>query len=288
MTNPLRKFTFESLEAFIAEASKPANPTYGEGAAHRKGDKDWSGAASFEEAVKMAREGWPEGRKLMVDAMASAAPITAKVADFAMDVAGAYPIAALAAAGDPMCMVDLAPVSDRAKPIIRLAINRCASAAYSAKEFMHFGAAVASYVDALEGSGYRVEIDAAMVCMDGNSRPYYCGVIIKQAHEPMEIDRMAFCLTNPAFLRRLHFAVAQNREDDNNSMSFCGSPMNIEPKHVDHGVLVIPGINIFNPGSKVLKSPTAAAEALEPIIRDVLSQAGVAPPALAFGGQASA
>ena len=288
MTNPLRKFTFESLEAFIAEASKPANPEYGEGAAHRIGDKEWSGAASFEEATKMAREGWPEGRKLMVDAMASAAPITAKVADYAMDVAGAYPIAALAAAGDPMCMVDMAPVADRVRPIIRLAINRCASAAYSSKEFTNFGAAVASYVDALEGSGYRVEIDAAMVAMDGNGRPYYCGVIIKQAHEPMEIDRMAFCLTNPAFLRRLHFAVAQNRADDHGSMSYCGSPLNIDPSHVDHGVLVVPGINVFSPGSKALKSPTAAALAMEPIIRDVLSQAGVAPPALAFAGQAAA
>lgn len=284
----LRRFMFESLEAFIAEASKPVNPTYGEGAAHRVGDKEWSGAASFEEAVKMAREGWPEGRKLMVDAMASAAPVTAKVADYMMDVAGAYPIAALAAAGDPMCMVAPAPVSDRVRPVIRLAINRCASAAYSCKEFTNFGAAVASYVDALEGSGYRVEIDAAMVCMDGNNRPYYCGVIVKQAHEPLEIDRMAFCLTNPAFLRRLHFAVAQNREDDHGSMSYCGSPLNIEPSHVDHGVLVVPGINVFSPGSKPLKSPTAAALALEPIIRDVLSQAGVAPPALAFGGQAAA
>lgn len=288
MANPLRKFMFESLEAFIAEASKPANPVYGDGAAHRVGDKDWAGTASFEEATKLAREGWPDGRKLMVDAMASAAPITAKVADYMMDVAGAYPIAALAAAGDPMCMVSPAPVADRVRPVIRLALNRCASAAYSAKEFMNFGAAVASYVDALEGSGYRVEIDAAMVCMDGNNRPYYCGVIVKQAHEPMEVDRMAFCLTHPAFLRRLHFGVAQNRADDNSSMSFCGSPMNIEPKHVDHGVLVVPGINIFSPGSANLKSATAAAKALEPIIRDVLSQAGVAPPALAFGGQAAA
>jgi hypothetical protein len=53
-------------------------------------------------------------------------------------------------------------------------------------------------------------------------------------------------------------------------------------------VLVVPGINIFKPGAKELKTAEAAAKALQPIIQNVLSQAGVAPPALAFGGQAAA
>jgi hypothetical protein len=288
MSKPLRKFTFDSLEAFVAEAQKPTHPVYGDGAGRRPGEKEFFGTSSFDETLKMAREGWPEGRKLFVNAMASAAPVTARVADFTMDVAGAYPIAALAAAGDPAAMVDFNPDIDRVRPIIRLALNRCASAAYSAKELTNYGAAVASYVDAIEASGYRVEIDAAMVCLDGKSRPYYCGVIVKQAHEPMEIDRMAFCLASPSYLRRLHFQVAQNREDDENSMDWCGSPMNISPEHVEHGVLVVPGINVFKPGSKQLNTAEAAATALQPIIKNVLSAAGVNPPALAFGGQALA
>lgn len=284
----LRKFTFDSLEAFVAEACKPAHAIYDGGAAHRPGEADFFGTASFDETLKMAREGWADGRRMFIAAMAQAAPTAARVADFTMDVAGAYPIAALAAAGDPASMVDFNPDVDRVRPIIRLALNRCASSAYSAKELTNYGAAVASYVDAIEASGYRVEIDAAMICVDGNARHYYCGVIVKQAHEPMEIDRMAFCLANPSYLRRLHFAVAQNREDDDASMSYCGTPLNISPDHVEHGVLVVPGINIFKPGSKELKTAEAAAQALQPIIRDVLAAAGTTPPALAFGGQAAA
>jgi hypothetical protein len=284
----LRKFTFESLEAFIAEASKPANAGYSGGAAHREGDAKWAGTKNFAEAVQLARFGWADGRSNFVEAIASAAPTTAKVADYALDVAGAYPVAALAAAGDLFCMVNTAPVSDRVRPIIRLALNRCASAVYSAKEFTNYGAAVASYIDALETAGYRVEIDAAMVCLDANNDKYYAGVIVKQAHEPMEIDRMAFCLTHPAYLRRLHFGVCQNRPDDREqSMSYCGMPQNIEPDMVDDGVHILPGINIFSPGSENLKTAEAAAKALQPIIEQMFSETGINPPKLAFAGTQS-
>lgn len=284
----IRTIKMEGIEALLREATKPTLSFYGKGAAYSNG-RDFTGTSSFDEAVKLARCGWPEGRKLMVEAMASAATTTARVADYVMDVAGAYPVAALAAAGDPACMVCPAPVSDRVKPIIRLAVNRCASARYDEAELRSYGAAVASYVDALEGSGFRVEIDACVPLTASGVGPTNLSCIIKQAHEPLEVDRIAFCLTHPSYLRRIMFGVIQSRDyDTEGAYHGCGTPYNLQPTDVEHGVLIIPGINIFSPGSSQLMNAEAAAKALEPIIREMLSAHGIKPPELAYGGQASA
>ncbi len=247
--------------------------------------KDWTGSATFEDAVKLSREGWPEGRRNLMAAIAEAQAAPRISPAITMDVAGAYPIAALAAAGDPCSMVDLSPVEDRVRPIVRLVIQRGGSSAYSAQEFTNYGAAVLSYVEGLEGAGYRCEIVASFAADLTNLR-HMLSVTVKRAEEPIEMDRLAYVLTHTAFFRRIAFAVKESTpgvaEALGSSYGHSRSPeAGVE---TDPDQIIIPGVNIAKPGSNELKTARAALEKLGPVIEEQLKNKGMNPPPLAFGG----
>jgi hypothetical protein len=284
MSNHIVK-RYEALSDFVRDAQR--QPLNGLASSRGTDEPDWSGTKTFEDAVKLAVEGWPKGRENLMDAMAQAASMPSMTPSFTMDVAGAYPIAAIAAAGDPCSMVDLSPVEDRVRPIVRLVVCRNGSASYSAKDFLNYGAAVLSYIEGLEAAGFRVEIEMAFVGQysDGSCSKHYMGVIVKRAEDHLELDKLAFCLTHVAMFRRLGFAVKESTpgvwEQLGGSYGYGRNP---EPGiDTEPGQIIIPSIQVANPGSKELKTPQAALEKFGPMIEKQLSEAGLAPPPLVFG-----
>lgn len=276
-------YTFHSLGEFIAAADvpRPVNPA--SETAWNVAYDDWAGG-SRADAFDKARHGWPEGRANMVDAMAKARPSVSLPPAYTMDVAGAYPDPAAAAAGAPDCMISFDPVETRHKPVIRIAVNVWASGAYNPPEFTNYGAAVLSYIDAIEGSGFRVELTMLCHCKMSRTSDTYSGrVLIKRAEDPLDIDRATFCLTHPSMLRRLWFSHMQIAPGAAGNMPCCGYPLNPSPGDMEQGVLVVPGINTIKPGSASLKSPKAAAIHISGMMEKVLSEAGVELPSLAYG-----
>lgn len=282
----LVRHTYETLGEFLVAAQR--EPLIGNASSREEsgpfGEK-WSGTSTFAEAIDLAVNGWAEGCKRLMTAMAAAQSAPSLTPALVMDVAGAYPIAALAAAGDPCSMVDLQPVEDRVRPIVRLVVQRGGSAAYDPEEFMNYGAAVLSYIEGLEAASFRVEIEVAFAA---NIPPvdHYLSVIVKRAEEPLEIDRLAYVLTHPAFFRRIGFAVKESTPGiaehlHAQAYGFSRSP---RPEEVDPRQIILPGVNMVSPGSKVLKTPAAALKHLAPMIEAQLKNAGMAPPPLAFGG----
>jgi hypothetical protein len=276
-------YTFDRLSEFVSavDVPKPHNPASDTAWAN---DSDFCGATRAG-AFDMARMGWPEGRKNMVAAMAQARPSIALTPAFVMDVAGAYPIAALAAAGDPCSMVLPDPVETAPRPIVRLAVNVWASCAYTSAQFTAYGAAVLSYIDAIEASGARVELNMLCHCTVDSTRDSYTAMVpIKRAEEPVEIDRLTYCFTHVSMLRRLFFTHMQIAEGVAGKMPGCGYPRNPDEGDVEKGVIVVPGINTIHYNDKALKSPAACAAYLSNIMEKVLNQVGVELPELAFGG----
>ena len=278
-------YTFDCLSDFLAVADIPMPRNAANKSAWDPDDSDWHGAGRAA-AFDMARHGWPEGRANMVEAMAQARPSVALAPAFVMDVAGAYPIPALAAAGDPCSMVMPDPIETAAKPIVRLAVNVWASCAYKPAEFTAYGAAVLSYVDAIEAGGFRVELTMLCHCKvdRGPSASYTASVIVKRAEDHLDIDRLTFCITHVAMLRRVFFGHMQIAEGVAGLMTYCGHPRNPEEEDVEKGQIVVPGINTISPGSKHLGSPAACAEHISETMRSILSSANVNLPELAFGG----
>jgi hypothetical protein len=96
------RHVYDNLGSFIADAKRtPLNSNPSSRATSGEFNGEWSGTKTFEEAVDLAINGWPEGRKRLMTAMAAAQSAPAFTPSLAMDVAGAYPIAALAEAPDP-------------------------------------------------------------------------------------------------------------------------------------------------------------------------------------------
>lgn len=278
-------YTFSSLSEFIDMVDIPRPVGAADTCAWDYPDDSWSGAprpAAFE----MARLGWDKGRENMVEAMAQARPSIALPPAFTLDVGGAYPDPAAAAAGVPDCMVSFDPVEVRNKPIVRLGVNVWASASYKPEEFTAYGAAVLSYIDAIEAGGYRVELTMLCHCFTGREQrdTYTVAVPIKRAEEPIEIDRLTYCLTHVAMLRRLFFSHMQIAPGAAGKMPNCGYPRNPDAADVEPGLIVVPGINTIKPGSAPLKSPKACAEHITSMMQRVLTQVGVELPELAFGG----
>lgn len=278
-------YTFNSLSEFVTMCDVPRPSRAADTCAWDYEDGEWSGATR-PAAFEMARTGWDKGRDNMVEAMAEARPSIALPPAFTLDVGGAYPEPAAAAAGAPDCMINFDPVEARHKPIVRLGVNVWASCAYDPPEFTSYGAAVLSYIDAIEAGGYRVELTMLCHCWTDRdqSDTYTVFVPIKRAEEPMEIDRLTYCLTHVSMLRRLFFSHMQIAPGAAGKMPHCGYPRNPGPKDIEPGMIVVPGINTIKPGSAALKSPKACAVYLTEVMARVLTQVGVELPELAFGG----
>ena len=277
---------YGSLGEFLAAASRPAVANALSSKREGRVEEEFSGTRNFEQAMDLAVKGWPEGRANIMAALSTAQASMSFTPYLTMDVAGAYPIAALAAAGDPCSMVDLAPVEERVRPIVRLVVQRAGSAAYSVNEFTNYGAAVLSYVEGLEACGFRCEITVAFVSDLTSDGDQITTVVVKRAEETMEFDRMAFVMTHPAFFRRLQFSVMESTEGLANVLNSNGYGYSRNPKatEFDHDQLLVPGVNMVKPGAKELKTVKACLAHVGPMIEAQLKQAGIDPPAQAFGG----
>jgi hypothetical protein len=278
------RYVFDSVASFARQAEDTSHKATH--SSSKSEDDDWAGG-SFKQATDMIDTGWPEGREKMGASLAEVSTTPTMMASLAMDVAGAYPIAALAAAGDPCAMVDLQPIEDRVRPIVRLVVGRVASALYSAKEFMNYGVAVLSYVEGLEAAGFRVEIEANMACMMDNRIKVDCRVTLKKAEEPIEMDKLAYALAHPTFLRRICFRVWESIPEIDAILGWgYGSPRSLEPCEIEHNQIVLPGINVLE--SKHLKTAQEALKAVAPVIEKQMKNAGLAPPPIVFAGNAKA
>jgi hypothetical protein len=277
---------YGSLGEFLAAASRPAISNALSSKREGREEEEFSGSRNFEQAMDLAVKGWPEGRKNIMAALSTAQASMSFTPTLTMDVAGAYPIAALAAAGDPCSMVDLAPVEERVRPIVRLVVQRAGSAAYSVNEFTNYGAAVLSYVEGLEAAGFRCEITVAFVSDLQSDGDQITTVVVKRAEETMEFDRMAFVMTHPAFFRRLQFSVMESTEGLASVLNSHGYGYSRNPKasEFDQDQILVPGVNMVKPGSLHLKTVKACLAHVGPMIEAQLKQAGIDPPAQAFGG----
>lgn len=281
----LHQIKFETLDAFLTFAQGAATCPESE-CISRTADNSWAGG-TFADAVNMARVGWPEGRNKLASlrdsltARRTYATLPAEV----VDVAGAFPIPALAAAGDPACMVDLQPVEDRRRPIVRLMIQAAYSSIYKAAEVVNFGAALCTLIDGIEAANFRVEVVSSWLSRPGTGRrgvEYAQHVTLKRAEDAAEVDRLAYALTHPSYLRRLCFAVVERQPqlyDGYVNGGSYGAPFPPEAKGwIDDDQILISGLNAASPGS--WSSPERALQLLEPIVRKALTEHGVNLPKL--------
>jgi len=268
---PLTNFRFESLGALLQHV-KTAPQNWTDRSSQREGDSGWSGSKTFEDALDLAAHGWPEGRAKMGAAVAAANASTAFAScpALSLDVAGAYPLPHLAAAGDVFCMVTPAPISERSRPVLRLCVAGAVSAMVNATDIVNYGAALLTIVDALESADYRVELTivSAIRSMGGDQEASFT-VTVKQAQDVLDLDRLAFVLASPAMWRRLGFAVIETMPQ-----AFeAGYGVPRDPKagrDFDADSILLPSCQSFKKAGGVFSTPQRALDAVLPTLQELL------------------
>jgi hypothetical protein len=227
--------TFEGWHEFIALASGVPSHPHAAGAHHEHGVKShylnsqvkWGGGRwfgegqSFDDAKKLALQGWENGRKLLDQySTAIRQHVCSKIVRPVplWDVTGDFVDIGCFMSGVPECMVrteeEEAPAGFGR--IVRVSLNTGASSNVSPEAMMGRGAAVLALVDALELAGRRCEV-WLHTCHEGSAgekSQLEMKVPLKAAGDPVDLETLAFALAHPATNRRFRFANVENDPDE--------------------------------------------------------------------------
>jgi hypothetical protein len=238
----------------------------------RDGSYSFTDTSTWQEATALALEGWEEGRKRVADMREQlAAKLGAYLPEptIMFDTSGFEVDVASFVAGEPEHMMTYVDV-EGGKRQVHIVSNMVVSGSVGTEKMLIRGAMVAALVDALESVGHRVRLTVgAWVAVDGMHQGDTLGITttVKQEHEPLDMERLAFAGAHPSMFRRLVFAAMEAMPDDLRTKyrvpgrySYPGRPDHLD----DKGDIFI--------GDVVL--PSTTSEALEQTLT-MLRAAGV-------------
>lgn len=172
---------------------------------------EFYGTKNWDAALKLAVQGWPEGTNTVARMAASLADKVTSLVEkeqLFMDTTGmAYDIG-LVNMGVPEAWINVVPyyALGSGRRVVKIVFNAAASCGVEQEVMIRKGASVAVLIQALEQSGFRCEV----VLGDGTGgRNVDIEVysLIKEASQPLDIDRLVFSLAHPSTLRRVMFSV---------------------------------------------------------------------------------
>jgi hypothetical protein len=205
---------YDSFAEFLAHVG---SDVAGPATSRSTSNAGWSGTPTFEEAMRLAREGWPEGLEMIQRLTTRLEHITSDLVAKPIvqwDVAGDFADAGLYATGVPECMgffAEAEPTKGSGK-IVKIRLNSSVSGGVGTGTIMRRGAVACALIDALESAGRSCEVEIASSTHDGWK--VATTVPIKSAGEPLELDRMAYNLAHPSSFRRLMFSAWEHLPDE--------------------------------------------------------------------------
>lgn len=202
---------FETFSSLIERAIN-RKAACGERDSRSTFDFDFYKTGSFDDAIKLARDGWPEGSaKIAKLANVLTDKITSMIETQTIryDVTGNDFDVALMLSDAPEYWTTLETVEGSNNRVVKLLVNIGARATVSADQITQKGVAVATLVRALEIAEIRTEIEFISHATNGSRESVTVTCKIKDADQPLDIDRLAFALAHPSTLRRLIFSIRE-------------------------------------------------------------------------------
>jgi hypothetical protein len=207
----------------------------------------------WDEARDVAQNGWPEGRKRVLDLKDEITTgdlnTDGERIDHEYGAFGQRMEMGRYQAGDPECWVSRRTVHDKygtGDISVTMNVNVSASGSTSRETFSIRGAAAAAAAEVLEFMGVSVEINAVETSSTSDDDVAAYEVPIKRRTEPLNPDVLAFQLSNPDMLRRLMFA-ALEQDDDHiwNRMYNYGTPADLD-EHREGDAIYIESVSAFD------------------------------------------
>lgn len=232
-------YTFATWNSFVnaAVAGKSQNPKRVTSRDRENGhDAKWSGTDTWEEAVFLAKHGWPEGLKRIkksieiIDRFMGPKQTRYEQAN---DLVGPGIIDVdRFQQGRPDVWQVWEAYDTKVGPsteIVHVVYNISTSSGVDIETMFHRGAAVTAMIDIMEQNGIRVELTLVscgsnMAYTQRRGRDSYNSdenmdtfkITIKKAEEALDLDRIAFALCNAATFRRLVFSLMEQNVENLN------------------------------------------------------------------------
>lgn len=206
---------FKNLESFYDFASVKGLEDY----SSHDSNSAFRGTKDFPEAIKFAREGWPEGLKGLeyyedIAYRDYAIREAQNIWDVNLNVTGAYVDIGSYLEGVPECMCDF--VSKDINKFADVVINPSCSAWVKKETIFDRGREILKLVDVLEKNHIKTRVSCIDIfCMkDINYGDRYIEkVLIKDYNEILDQNRIVFPLCNVGYTRRFAFAGLESEED---------------------------------------------------------------------------
>ena len=169
--------------------------------------KSWHGVENYDEALHLLATGYQPTVDTLKEEL-KVAPQSGPRFAFTNEVQGFMPVIPLALNGLPRCMIDV-----RIKPmkvkVLDIYYDMTATAEKDPEDFIKAGKLLLGTVIALEKQGYRFNLYAIQDYYDchnyANRAVDILCVKVKSSDCPIDIKRMSFPLTHPAFFRVIGF-----------------------------------------------------------------------------------
>lgn len=232
---PTRHWRFTGLDEILSVASRPTS-AWTSARVSRALDPTL-GTATWDEALRLARYGWAEGCGYLVrETGAYAHQFASPAKGWQYDYAGAFPDVPRFLGGDLDCMIGDYPESLRFQQIVRMVVSPITHIDVTNVAIKNWGAALVSWIDELERAGQRVEVTwLSCSCpywvypaeqLQGQGGPTVAiSFCLKEADQPVDLDRLAFWIMHPAAQRRIQFAIKEQMDIEKWYYENLGQPI---------------------------------------------------------------
>lgn len=264
---------WESPESFAAYMRNTSPSTAWYSGPYTDND-EFYGGKTFQEAVDMAVNGWPEGSQIIDEVrnhILTLNPMLVK--PIAYSVAGAYPNVPRAIAGNPMNMrvPDLA--KSRRRPVFTLICNMGALGWVHPDSITNRAACVAAMIDQIEAKGFACEVVTTSIAEGLGDFKVGVSIVVKKSSQAVDIVRLAFSIGHASFFRRLVFAARGQEQFNKNRLGYgLGCTQTISTKGLaEKDVYVLPGINECE---QYFRTPELSAKEGLKFLSDSLAEQG--------------
>jgi hypothetical protein len=198
----------DEVFARIAEARKREKTPRFAGDETSKEYAKWCDSKNFADVEELTWKGWPKGAGRIRKMFGEVEPVIQELRDRVVrtnyDVAGEWLNIDRLLQGEAECWGGRTDGDQGSDKFVRLDCSLSCSAAMTSEAFFQRGAAAILCADALEAMGRRVEIWAASGELYDRKIWNY-RILLKAAHESVDLERVAAVLAHPGFFRRAGF-----------------------------------------------------------------------------------
>lgn len=166
-------------------------------------DEEFTSVKSYDEALDLLKNGYQPTVEKLNESLKCKANGFEKRIQFENSIHGFSPIVPLALKGVPNSMMNMTMKPIKCK-VIDVYYDMTTSCGTKTKTIIENGQKILSAIVALEKKGFRFNLYAVQSYFEDGSGDMLC-VKIKSSDKPLDLKRMSFPLTHPAFFRVIGF-----------------------------------------------------------------------------------